>query len=343
MTNSYTLAQLASELGTELRGDPDARVTGLATLQNATSTEVAFLANKRYLPALQHTQAGAVILQPEHDDPNQVTNALLSDDPYLAYARIARLFARAPRQAPEVHPSAVIAADVQLPDSVAVGANAVIESGAVIGANVQIGAGCYLGENVRIGAGTRLWPGVTLYYDVQVGTECCLHAGVVLGADGFGWAVDNGEWVKIPQLGSVVVGDRVDIGANTTIDRGALNDTVIGDGCIIDNLCMIGHNVELGENTAMAGQVGVAGSTRIGKNCLIGGASGINGHIELADGVQLHGMAMVTKSLTEPGVYASGQPALPQSDWAKVGVRQRQLPELFQRIRQLEKYQQNTE
>lgn len=335
---AYSLAELAQHIGAELQGDASYEVSSLATLAKAKATDVAFLANPKYLTQLEATSAGAVILHPDVAAEIQVkTNYLLSRNPYLSYAKTAQMFNNATVQAPGIHPTAVIDPSARLGANVAIGAHAVVSAGAVIGDDAVIGAHCFIGEGVHLGQASRLWPHVTLYYGVKVGQRCTLHSGSVIGADGFGWANEGGRWVKIPQLGSVIIGDQVEIGANTTIDRGALDDTIIGSGCIIDNLCMIGHNVVLGDNTALAGQVGIAGSTEIGKNCLVGGQAGIGGHLTIVDGVQFHGMSMVTKSVPKAGVYASGVPIMEQGTWAKTGVRYRQLPDLFSRVRTLEK------
>ncbi len=202
---------------------------------------------------------------------------------------------------------------------------------------MQIGAGCYIGPGVRIGANTKVWQQVVIYHDCVIGADCLLHSGAVIGADGFGWANEQGKWIKIPQLGRVVIHDRVEIGANTTVDRGALDDTVISSGCIIDNQCQIAHNVFIDEDTAIAGCTVLAGSCRIGKRCLIGGATAINGHIEICDDVQISGFSMVIKAISEPGVYASGIPAAPHREWRRNGARYRQLDDLFQRVKKIEK------
>ncbi|RUO44350.1 UDP-3-O-(3-hydroxymyristoyl)glucosamine N-acyltransferase [Aliidiomarina taiwanensis] len=334
----YTLAELAQKIGAEVQGDASFRVTGLATLEKARSEQVAFLANPKYASQLETTAAGAVIVHPDvAAKSGSKAHFLVSSNPYLSYAKTAQAFDNAPGQAVGVHPSAVVDPTAELGENVSVGPQAVVSAGAKIGANSIIGAQCFIGEGACIGEHTRLWAQVTVYYGVEIGANCLIHSGTVIGSDGFGWASENGKWVKIPQLGSVRVGDRVEIGANTTIDRGALDDTVIESGCIIDNLCMIAHNVHVGENTALAGQVGIAGSTTIGKNCMVGGQTGFAGHITVCDGAQFHGMSMVTKSITEPGLYASGLPAMDQSTWAKAGVRYRQLPTLFNRVRALEK------
>ncbi|MFU8784548.1 UDP-3-O-(3-hydroxymyristoyl)glucosamine N-acyltransferase [Aliidiomarina sp.] len=335
-----TLNELAAKIGAEVRGNGELQVTGLATLANAGPQQVGFLANEKYKSHLSSTQAAAVILHPQHDDPAKLGNALLSSNPYLAYAYAAQAFDDAPKATIGVDASANVAPSAVIGNNVSIGPFAVISERAEIGDGAIIGAHCFVGEDAVIGAHTRLWQGVNIYHKVQIGEHCTVHSGAVIGADGFGWASERGKWVKIPQLGRVVIGNHVDIGANTTIDRGALDDTVISDNCIIDNLVMIAHNVHIGEGTAIAGQTGIAGSASIGKHCLIGGATGINGHIEIADGVQIHGMTMVTKSL-EKGVYASSLPVVDQSTWAKSGARVRQLPELFMRVRAIEKKLEN--
>ncbi|WP_194755829.1 UDP-3-O-(3-hydroxymyristoyl)glucosamine N-acyltransferase [Aliidiomarina indica] len=332
-----TLSELAMLIGAEVRGNGDTSVSSLATLANAGPDQVGFLANDKYRNLLQNTQAGAVILKAEHDDPSLIKNALITNNPYLAYARAAQAFDTTPVPKPRIDARASVAETVILGNDVSIGPGAVIADSAVIGDGAIIGANCYVGEEAKIGAGTRLWPSVQVYHRVQIGERCTIHSGAVIGADGFGWASDNGKWVKIPQLGRVVIGDDVEIGANTTIDRGALDDTVISSNCIIDNLCLIAHNVHIGEGTAIAGHTGIAGSAKIGRYCLIGGATAINGHITIGDGAQIHGMTMVTKDLPGKGVYASGLPVVDQVTWAKSGARVRQLPELFLRVRALER------
>lgn len=335
-----TLNELAAKIGATVRGNGELSVTGLATLANAGPSQVGFLANEKYKIHIAKTKAVAVIIHPDHDDPALLANALISENPYLSYAYAAQVFDDAPKAPPVIDDRASVADSARLGNNVSIGPFAVVSAGATIGDNVVIGANCFVGEKAQVGAGTRLWQGVTLYHKVVLGERCTVHSGAVIGADGFGWASERGKWVKIPQLGSVVVGNDVEIGANTTIDRGALDDTVISDNCIIDNLVMVAHNVHIGEGTAIAGQTGIAGSASIGKNCLIGGQTGINGHIQIADGVQIHGMTMVTKSL-EKGVYASSLPVVDQSTWAKSGARVRQLPELFLRVRAIEKKLEN--
>lgn len=330
-----TLGELASAIGADVRGDASYQVTGLATLRSASAEHVSFMANEKYRAQLVTTAAGAVIMRPE-DDAGECKNALLMSNPYLGYAKAANMLDTTPAQAPGIHPTAVISEQASLGSAVSVGPGAVIEAGAQIGADVQIGANCYVGENVTIGQGSRLWPQVTLYHSVELGRNCTVHSTTVIGSDGFGWASENGKWVKIPQLGRVILGDNVDIGAGTTIDRGALDDTIIESDCIIDNQVQIAHNVCIGQGTAIAAQVGIAGSARVGRGCMIGGQAGLAGHISVTDHVQLHGQAMVTKSINAAGVYASGNPAVSQSEWARTGVRYKQLPDLFKRVKALE-------
>ncbi|MFB0954302.1 MAG: UDP-3-O-(3-hydroxymyristoyl)glucosamine N-acyltransferase, partial [Aeromonadaceae bacterium] len=255
---SVTLGQLATLLGAELHGDASVEVSRVANLETAQSGEISFLSDSKYHSFLSQTQASAVLLKPADLAACQ-TNALVIKDPYVGFARVAQLLDTSPKPASSIHPSAVIAADVQLGEGVAVGANAVIESGVVLGDGVLIGPGCYVGQNSRIGKGTRLWANVTIYHNVQIGEVCLFQSGCVIGADGFGYANERGEWIKIPQVGGVVIGNRVEVGACTTIDRGAIDDTKIADNVIIDNQCQIAHNVEIGYGTAIAGAATFAG------------------------------------------------------------------------------------
>ncbi|WP_113906180.1 UDP-3-O-(3-hydroxymyristoyl)glucosamine N-acyltransferase [Aliidiomarina celeris] len=335
-STAISLKALAERIGASVRGDDTFEVEGLATLAKATATQVAFLANPKYQSQLETTAAGAVIVHPKQADLVK-GHALISANPYLSYAKAAQVFDKAPQAPVGVHPSAVVDPSAEVAEGVSIGPQAVVSAGAVIGKGSIIGAQCFVGENARIGEYCRLWANVTVYYEVVIGDRCLFHSGVVLGSDGFGWANDAGKWVKIPQLGSVIIGDDVEIGANSTVDRGALDDTIIESNVILDNLCLIAHNVTIGSGSAIAGKTGIAGSAKIGRNCMFGGATAINGHIEIADNVQLHGMSMVTRSITEAGVYASGIPAMEQGAWAKAGVRYKQLPDLFNRVRALEK------
>lgn len=331
-----TLQQLASVIDAEVVGDGEQTITGVATLASAKSGQIAFLANEKYRAQLDTTQASAVIVGPNVTLPDGLA-ALVTNNPYAGFAKVAQQLDTTPVAAKEIDSSAKIAASVRMGANVSIGALAVISDNVELGDNVQIGAGCYIGPGVRIGANTKLWQQVVIYHDCVIGADCLLHSGVVIGADGFGWANEQGKWIKIPQLGRVVIHDRVEIGANTTVDRGALDDTVISSGCIIDNQCQIAHNVFIDEDTAIAGCTVLAGSCRIGKRCLIGGATAINGHIEICDDVQISGFSMVIKAISEPGVYASGIPAAPHREWRRNGARYRQLDDLFQRVKKIEK------
>ncbi|GAA4878277.1 UDP-3-O-(3-hydroxymyristoyl)glucosamine N-acyltransferase [Ferrimonas pelagia] len=334
--SKMTLAQLASVLNARLQGNPDTLIEGVATLEQAEVQHIGFLANSKYRNQLADTSAGAVILS-EADAEGFAGNALIMSNPYVGYATVARLLDSTPRCAVGVHPSAVIHPDAQLGENVSIGANAVIEAGAVLGDNVQIGSGCVIGLGAIIGAGSRLWANVTLYHGVSLGQDCIVHSGAVIGSDGFGYANDKGRWIKIPQVGSVRIGNAVEIGANACIDRGALDDTVIEDGVILDNMIQIGHNVQMGANTAMAAATVVAGSTKIGRNCIFGGNSAVAGHVEICDGAVVSGLTGVTGNIKTPGQYASPPPLQEAKQWRKNSVRMRQLDDMYRRLRALEK------
>ena len=286
---------------------------------------------------MKKTFSVTAVLITEADLPFCPTNALVLKDPYVGFARVAQLLDTTPQPAMDIHPSAVIAADVQLGERVAIGANAVIESGVVLGDDVRIGPGCFVGKDTRLGARSRLWANVTLYHNVTLGTDCLVQAGTVIGADGFGYANERGEWIKIPQLGGVTIGNRVEIGACTTIDRGALEDTRIADNVIIDNQCQIAHNVEIGYGNAVAGSTVMAGSLKVGKYCIIGGASVFNGHMEICDQATVTGMAMVMRPITEPGIYSSGIPLQTNKEWRKTAARVMRIEEMHKRLSKLEK------
>ncbi|MGL5031075.1 MAG: UDP-3-O-(3-hydroxymyristoyl)glucosamine N-acyltransferase [Aeromonas sp.] len=333
---AFTLAQLAQQLGAEIHGDETVEIRKVATFEKAGEGEITFLSNKKYRPLLAQCKATAVLIT-EADLAFCPTNALVLKDPYVGFARVAQLLDTTPQPAMDIHPSAVIAADVQLGESVAIGANAVIESGVVLGDDVRIGPGCFVGKNTQLGARSRLWANVTLYHNVTMGSDCLVQSGTVIGADGFGYANERGEWIKIPQLGGVTIGNRVEIGACTTIDRGALEDTRIADNVIIDNQCQIAHNVEIGYGTAVAGSTVMAGSLKVGKYCIIGGASVFNGHMEICDQATVTGMAMVMRPITEPGIYSSGIPLQTNKEWRKTAARVLRIDEMHKRLSQLEK------
>jgi UDP-3-O-[3-hydroxymyristoyl] glucosamine N-acyltransferase len=336
MTATITLGQLAEFLGATLRGPEDKQITGLATLQEAGPGQVSFLANPQYRKFLATTHAAAVLLKPA-DAEGYAGDALLIADPYLAYARISHLFDPKPKAAPGIHPTAVIAGDAVVDAAASVGAYAVIESGAQIAAGVTIGAHCFIGARSVIGEGGWLAPRVTLYHDVRIGQRVVIQSGAVLGGEGFGFANQKGVWQKIAQIGGVTIGDDVEIGVNTAIDRGAMDDTRIGNGVKLDNQIQIAHNVQVGDHTAMAACVGISGSAKIGKHCMLAGGVGLVGHIEICDGVFITGMTMVTRSITEPGSYSSGTAMQPAAEWRKSAARIRQLDDMARRLQQLEK------
>ncbi|GAA0815909.1 UDP-3-O-(3-hydroxymyristoyl)glucosamine N-acyltransferase [Colwellia asteriadis] len=313
-------------------------ITGLATLANAQAGQIAFLANSKYQQQLLTTKASAVIVSAEAAKSCPVS-ALVMDNPYMGYAILANLLDTTPAAAEGIHASAVISPTATLGENVSIGANAVIESGVKLADNVCIGAGCFIGKNAVIGESTKLWANSSVYHSVVIGKHCLIQANTVIGSDGFGYAPVPGQykWHKIPQLGSVIIGDHVEIGASTTIDRGALDNTEIKDGVILDNQIQIAHNVIIGENTAMAACSVIAGSTVIGKNCTIAGLVGINGHINIADNCVFTGMSMVTKSIKTAGAYSSGTPVAPNSEWHKTNARVKRLDSLNKRVKALEK------
>ncbi len=330
------LGQLAEFLGATLSGPAELEITGLATLQEAGPGQLSFLANPQYRKYLGDSHAAAVLLKAA-DAEGFAGHALIVADPYLAYARISHLFDPKPRAVAGIHPSAVVASDAQVDASASVGAFAVIESGAQIGPGVAIGAQCFIGARCVIGEGGWLAPRVTLYHDVRIGKRVVIQSGAVIGGEGFGFANEKGVWQKIAQIGGVSIGDDVEIGVNTAVDRGALADTRIGDGVKLDNQIQIAHNVQIGDHTAMAACVGISGSTKIGKHCTIAGGVGMVGHIDVCDGVFVSGMTMVTRSITEPGAYSSGTAMQTLGEWRKSAARIRQLDEMAKRLQQLEK------
>lgn len=333
---SWCLGDLAKALGVDLKGDATQEVDSLATLGSAREGQLSFLANSLYRGQLATTGASAVILQPEFAD-ECPTAVLIADNPYLIYSRVSHFFDRRPKPEQGIHPSAYVAEDVILGAGCRIGPNAVIETGALLGDNVEVGAGTVIGAHCKVGSDCLFHANVTLYHSVKVGERCTFHSGVVLGADGFGFANEQGQWKKIAQLGAVSIGNDVDVGANTTIDRGAIQDTVIGNGVILDNQIQIAHNVEIGEGTAIAGCTGIAGSTKIGKYCTIAGAVGIAGHLEIADRVHLTMRSAITKSITEPGSYSSGTAMSTTAEWRKNAARFRSLDEMARKLNRLEK------
>ncbi len=317
MSKGYSLGELAVRFGLELRGDPAVRVSHVATLAQATEGSLSFLANSRYRKHLSNTRASAVVVSPDDADACPVA-ALVDTNPYLAYSRIATLMYPTSPAPAGIHPSAVVATGARIAPSAVVGPFCVVEAGAVLGERVQIGAGCSILADVQIGDDTQLMPRVTLYAAVSIGARCLLHSGVVIGADGFGFAADAGTWAKVPQVGSVRIGDDVEIGANTTVDRGAIGDTIIENGVKLDNQIQVGHNVVIGAHTAIAACTGISGSTILGQRCMIGGMVGFAGHLNIADDVTVTGCSLVSASIRNPGSYSSGMPTVETRAWRRM-------------------------
>lgn len=330
------LGRIAELLNAELRGDANRSINGVATLQQAGPEQIGFFTNPRYRQQLTETRAGAVILASTHADLCP-TAALICANPQLAFARLADRFAGDADRPCGVHDSAVVSASARVAEDAWVGPQCTVEADAVIESGAFIGPGCMIGAGARVGRDSRLLARVVLCHGVELGRRVLLHPGVVIGADGFGLANDAGRWVKIPQLGSVRIGDDVEIGANTTVDRGALDDTVVDEGVKLDNQIQVGHNVHIGAHTAIAGGVMIGGSTRIGRHCMIGGGSCISGHLEITDRVVVTGMTGVSKSITEPGMYSSALTAEPSLSWNRIRARVRQLDDFARRLLALEK------
>ncbi|CAM3873884.1 UDP-3-O-(3-hydroxymyristoyl)glucosamine N-acyltransferase [Roseateles saccharophilus] len=335
-----TLAELIAALGGDLLGGADIRISAIAPLDEAGEEGISFLSNPRYQGQLATTRAACVIVAPSLAEAAAARGAaIVTPDPYLYFARLTQWWAARTRPASVagVHPSAIVSPEARLGQGVEIGPLAVIEAGAVIGDGARIGAHCVVERGAVVGEGTRLAPRVVLGHGCRIGARGIVHSGVVIGADGFGFAPSKQGYVKIEQLGNVAIGDDVEIGANTCIDRGALADTVIEDGVKLDNLIQIAHNVHIGRNTAMAGCAAVAGSTRIGANCTIGGAANIIGHLTIVDGVHISAATTVTRSISAPGVYSGPYPFEENSSWQKNAATLRQLSTLRERVRDLEK------
>jgi UDP-3-O-[3-hydroxymyristoyl] glucosamine N-acyltransferase len=329
---SLSLREIADHIGAELRGDGTVMIDAVTSLDAASAGSIAYIKDRTYLDYLADTQASAVILKEEFADHCNVA-ALIVADPYIGYARVAQMFHPPAPIVPGIHASAQVSADAHVAESAQVDALAVIEAGVRVGDNCYIGPGCVLGRGVQIGDDTRLMANVSIGKTCVIGQRGLLHPGTVIGADGFGFANDGGEWLKIPQIGSVVIGDDVEIGANTCVDCGAVHDTVIGNGVKIDNLVQIGHNVTIGDHSIIVSTAGIAGSSHIGKYCAIAGGAGLAGHLELCDGVTVTGMSMVTHSITEPGVYSSGISAQEAKQWRRNHARLHQLDKTIKELR----------
>jgi len=330
------LSELAAQVGAALVGDGEVRVHRVATLDHAGPGSIAFLANPKYRARLATTDAAAVIVTPAFAGATPLPK-LVHRNPYATYAKVAALLHPIAAALPGVHRTAVVAASGGIDASAAIGPLAAVGARAQIGPHAVIGAGCVIGDGAVIGDSVILHAHVTVYPNCVIGARTIVHAGAVVGADGFGMAEEDGRWVKIPQLGRVVVGADCEIGANTTIDRGAIGDTIIGDDVKLDNQIQIGHNCTIGAHTAIAGCVGIAGSTNIGRNCKIGGAAMIAGHLDIADGTIVSGATQVFDSILEPGVYTATFPALPHRQWRYVASEVRRLRELAERVATLER------
>ncbi len=336
MRTSFSLGELASRFGLELRGESARRIHGVGTLAGATPADIGFLANPAYRRQLATTQAAAVVLAAEAAADCPV-DALVSRNPYADFARIAALFEPEASVAAGIHPSAVVDPDAQVDPSASIGPHCSIGPRCRVGARAVLGPGCTLGPDCEVGEDCHLTARVSLVTRVRLGRRVRIHPGAVLGADGFGLAMDAGRWLNVPQLGGVHVGDDCEIGANTTIDRGALEDTVLEEDVRLDNQIQIGHGVRIGAHTAMAGCVAVAGSARIGRYCLIGGAAGIAGHLEICDRVTIGAMSLVTHSIREPGSYASGTPLQENRVWRRNAARFGQLDAIARRLKAIER------
>ena len=333
---SILLAELAARVGAELSGDGAVRIERVGTLQSAQRDAITFLVNPRYRRELAATHAGAVIVAPALAGATNLPK-LISANPYATFARVAALLHPSVPVTAGIHPTAIIGAGALVAASASVGPHVTVGANAVIGERVAIGAGSVVGDASHVGNDTRLHPNVTIYADCRIGERGIVHSGAVIGADGFGMAEEGGRWLKIPQVGRVVIGNDVEIGANTTIDRGALDDTVIEDDVKLDNQIQIAHNCHIGAHTAIAGCAGIAGSTHIGRNCRIGGAAMISGHLHIADGTTISGATQVFNSIHAPGVYTSTFPALPHREWMRVASAVRRLRRLEERLRTLER------
>jgi len=339
-TINHTVAELAERFELTFKGDGARVIDGVGTLAAAGPSQLSFLSNSKYATQLTATSAGVVVLR-EENLADCLTSALIARDPYVAYAQIAALFERLPAAPPGIHPSAVIAPSARISDSASIGPCCVIEDGTVIEDGVILGAHCIVGEHCTVGAQSRLVARVTLVTRVTLGKRVLVHPGAVIGSDGFGLAFDRDHWIKLPQLGGVRIGDDCEIGANTTIDRGALDDTVLEEDVRLDNQIQIAHNVHVGAHTAMAGCAAVAGSAKIGRYCMIGGNAGVLGHLELADRVTITAKSLVTHSIREPGEYSSGVPLQDNRQWRKNAARFKHLDEYARRLATLEKDRNN--
>jgi len=331
----YSLEKLAAAVDGHVVGDPGIEVDSVNTLIDAGAGQITFYTSHKYKNELKATRAAAVILaDPDQDD--CPVAAIVVKNPHPAFARIAGLLHPPPHVQPGIHPDAVIGADCDIDASAWIGPHVTIADGVRVGAGTWIGPGCVIGERTVIGKDCRLWSNVTVMHECVLGDRVLVHSGAVIGCDGFGQADDQGRWVKIPQLGRAIIHDDVEIGANATIDRGAIRDTVIGEGARLDNLVHVAHNVQVGAHTLIAALSGIAGSTVIGEHCMFGGTVGVSGHITITDNVVVAGAAAVRQSIHEPGAYASGGPLEPLQAWTRNHLRMRQLNDMAKQLKQLQ-------
>jgi len=333
---SYTLGSIVERFGGELVGDADVVVNQVAPLSSALSWHISFLSNPKYRRQLQNCRAGAVIMGVAERDATDLPR-ILSDNPHAYFARVSALLNPRQALAPGIHSTAIVDQTATIPTSATIGAFVFVGAGVKIGEHVVIGSGCHLGEGVEVGDDSLFYPQVVIYQGCVIGKRAILHSGAVIGADGFGLAMENGCWIKVPQIGRVVIGDDVEIGANTTVDRGAMDDTIIGNGVKLDNQIQVAHNVHIGAHTAIAGCVGIAGSAKIGKYCTVGGSGMILGHLEIVDRVNISAGTLVTKSIAKAGTYTSVMPFSEHQDWLKNAAHLRHLDKIAEKLSELEK------
>ena len=333
---AYRLADISARFGGRVLGDANTRINQVATLDSAQNENITFIASSKYRTQLANTRAGAIVLGKADAESTSIPR-IVCNNPYAYFARVSAFLNPSPQALPGIHPSAVIGEGAQIDPSAQIAAHVVIGSHACIGAGCVIMEGCSIGDGVTIGADSRLYPRVVVYHDCVLGQRLIAHSGVVIGADGFGIAMDEGRWLKIPQIGRVVIGDDVEIGANTTIDRGALDDTVIEEGVKLDNQIQVAHNVRIGAHTAIAGCVGIAGSTSIGRYCRIGGSAGILGHLKISDHVEISSFTLIGKSIHEAGTYTGIFPVSKYDEWRKNASHIRHLDALADKVKMLQK------
>jgi UDP-3-O-[3-hydroxymyristoyl] glucosamine N-acyltransferase len=332
----YRLEEIAAHLGGEVLGNAAVVIRQVAPLERAEADEIGFIAQPKYLKQLETSKAGAVILPPDAREATTLPR-IISDNPYLYFARVSTLINSPAQPNPGIHAQASVGPDARIDLTAEIQAGAVIGKGVSIGARTLVGPNAVIGDHAEIGEDCRIYANVTVYHRCRIGNRVILHSGCVIGADGFGFAPDGGRWEKIPQIGRVVIGNDVEVGACTTIDRGALDDTLVEDGVKLDNLIQVAHNVRIGAHTAIAACTGIAGSADIGKHCTIGGAAMIFGHIHIPDGTRISTNTLITKSLNKPGTYTSALPFSDHETWQKNAVHMRNLDKLAERIRQLER------